>query len=101
MKFPDMLRQWFTDAEHFIHNEEQEVDQMITDALNNLAAAITAVVNERATDKAAVAQAQSDLAQATSDRDAAQAEVATLQGQLSDAEAQVNNLTAQLAPPAQ
>ncbi len=111
MNFADWFRAEFgsliTDVENVIHTEEKEIETVITDALNALAAAVQSVLNERTADKAALVQAQADrdaaqaaAAQAATDRDAVQAALATANQQLADAETQVNALTAQLNPPA-
>lgn len=77
-------------VDQFIKHEEKEIETVITDALNALAEAVNNALAERTSDRASLAQAQTD-------RDAAQAQVAQLQGQLSDAETQIAAITAQLA----
>ena len=79
-------------VEQFIRTEEKEVETMITDALNALAAAKDAVLAKLSNENAALSQAQSD-------RDAAQAQVSSLQAQLADAETQINAVAVQLNPP--
>lgn len=65
---------------------------MITDALTALTNAVNAELSAHASDKAALTQAQSDLANVTADRDAKAQ-------QLADAESQINAITAQISPP--
>lgn len=93
VELPELVASLFAGAEDSLRIEEQRIEHMLTDALASLANAVHAVLTERDSDHAAVAQAQAD-------RDAAQAQVADLQKQLSDAESQINAMVAQLNPPA-
>lgn len=94
----DEFRRIFDDGELILTDADKlitkEVDAVITDALAAIKNAVEQAVAERTSDRAALAQAQTD-------RDAFKSQLDAANAQLADAETQINALVAQLNPPAQ